>query len=208
MKGSRIDIVLLAVVLIIFSSCSRARNIAPEMKAMSNNNVLIVYLSRTKNTKTVAEIIKENTDGFIVELELKNPYPKDYQANVDQVVKENETGFLPLLKTNIDSIAKYDFVFVGFPTWDMKIPPPLKSFLKQYDLAGKTIIPFNTNAGYGVGRSFQTLKELCPPGKVLKGYETHGGKEKEGVLLIIEGERKTQVEKEIKQWLREIKIIK
>ncbi len=103
-----------------------------------------------------------NVGGTLVALELEKPYPENYQATVQQVVKENETGYLPPLKTKIDSIEKYDVVFIGFPTWDMKMPPPMKSFLHQYNLSGKTVIPFNTNAGYGVGRGFQTVKELCP----------------------------------------------
>jgi len=57
-------------------------------------------------------------------------------------------------------------VFVGFSAWGMKLPPPMKSFLKQYGLSGKTVIPFNTNAGYGVGDSFHTVKELCKNSKV------------------------------------------
>jgi hypothetical protein len=59
--------------------------------------ILIVYLSRTNNTKALAEIIHKNIGGKLVRLELQNPYPEDYKAIVDQVVKENETGFLPPL---------------------------------------------------------------------------------------------------------------
>jgi multimeric flavodoxin WrbA len=69
-------------------------------------------------------------------------------------VEENERGYLPPLKTRIDGIEQYDVVFVGFPAWDMKIPQPMKTFLHRYDLKGKTVIPFNTNAGYGVGSGF------------------------------------------------------
>jgi multimeric flavodoxin WrbA len=87
---------------------------------------------------------------------------------------------LPPLKTKIDTIEKYDLVFIGFPTWDMKISPPMKSFLHQYDLSGKTVIPFNTNAGYGVGSGFQTIRELCPDSKVLEGFSITGGRSKGG----------------------------
>ena len=141
-----------------------------------------MYLSRTNNTKTIAEIIQRNVGGTLVALELEKPYPENYQATVQQVVKENETGYLPPLKTKIDSIEKYDVVFVGFPTWGMKMPPPMKSFLHQYDLSGKTVIPFNTNAGYGVGSSFQTVKELCPNSKVLEGFSNKGGMERDGSI--------------------------
>jgi flavodoxin len=138
---------------------------------LNSDKVLIVYLSRTNNTKAIAEIIHKNVGGALVALELEKPYPENYQQTVQQVVKENETNYLPPLKTKIDSIEKYDFIFLGFPTWDMKMPPPMKSFLHQYNLSAKTVIPFNTNAGYGVGSSFQTVKELCPNSKVLEGFE-------------------------------------
>ena len=93
---------------------------------------------------------------------------------------ENETGYLPPLKTKIDSIQNYDLVFVGFPTWGMKLPPPMKSFLKQYDLGGKTVVPFNTNDGYGIGSSFDTVKELCPNSKMMDGFTIKGGVESDG----------------------------
>ena len=137
---------LLVFALCIPCGCSSAQPVSP-------GKILIVYLSRTNNTKAIAEIIQRNVGGTLVELELEKPYPENYQATVQQVVAENETGYLPPLATKIDSIEKYNVVFVGFPTWDMKMPPPMKSFLHQYHLSGKTVIPFNTNAGYGVGLS-------------------------------------------------------
>jgi flavodoxin len=143
----------------------------------------------------------------LVGLELEKPYPENYQQTVQQVVKENETGYLPQLKTKIDSIEKYDTVFLGFPTWDMQMPPPMKSFLHQYDLSGKTVIPFNTNAGYGVGSGFQTAKELCPDSKVLEGFEIKGGVERDGVYLVIKDEKAKEAETEVRKWLQKIRVI-
>jgi flavodoxin len=139
---------------------------------------------------------------------LEKPYPENYQATVQQVVMENETGYLPPLKTKIDSIVKYDVVFVGFPTWGMKLPPPVKSFLKQYNLSGKTVIPFNTNAGYGVGTGFETLKELCPGSKVLESFEMKGGIERDGVYLVIKDDKAKEAEVEVKKWLEKIYLVK
>ena len=126
---------------------------------------------------------------------------------MEQVVKENETGYLPPLKTRIDSIQYYDVVFVGFPTWDMQMPPPVKSFLHQYNFSGKTVIPFNTNAGYGIGSGFNTVKQLCPNSKVLEGFSITGGVERDGVYFVIKGEKEKEAEKEIKKWLRKINMI-
>ncbi|MCG7856511.1 flavodoxin family protein [Flavihumibacter sp.] len=189
--------------------CSRAQKPGAEKSSRpEDKKVLIVYLSRTKNTKAVAEMIHRHIGGKLVELELKNPYPAHYQTTVDQVARENASGFLPPLKTFIDSIETYDMVFIGFPTWGMQLPPPFKSFLTQYDLRGKTIIPFNTHAGYGVGSGFETIKQLCPNSKMLKGFSTEGGKERDGILYVMQGSKATQVESSVKQWLKEIGIIK
>src|SRR4051812_25528302 len=114
------------VLLIIFGmyftlGCSNAQSVP-------SKNILIVYLSRTNNTKAIAEIIQKNVGGTLVAVKLQKPYPKNYKQTVQQVVKENKTGYLPTLKTRLNSIEKYDIVFVGFPTWDMQMPPPMKSF--------------------------------------------------------------------------------
>ena len=175
---------------------------------LKSDKVLIVYLSRTNNTKAIAEIIHKNVGGTLVALELEKPYPENYRATVEQVVKENETGYLPPLKTKIDSIQNYDVVFVGFPTWGMKLPPPMKSFLKQYDLSGKTIVPFNTNDGYGVGSSFDTVKELCPNSKVLEGFSIKGGTESDGQARLTKVENAKEAETKVKKWLQEIKLTK
>ncbi|MDW3651921.1 MAG: flavodoxin [Bacteroidia bacterium] len=167
---------------------------------------VIVYLSRTNNTKAIAEIIHQEIGGDLVALELETPYPEDYKAIVQQVQRENETGFLPPLKTRID-LTKYDKIFLGFPTWGMRLPPPFKSFLTHHDLSGKTVIPFNTNAGYGVGSSFRTVKDLCPNSKILKGFSIQGGIERDGVYLAIKGSKKEEAKKEVKQWLSDIGIL-
>jgi len=187
--------------LCISSGCSNAQS-------MASKKNLIVYLSRTNNTKAIAEIIHNNLGGTLVALELEKPYPENYKATVQQVVDENASGYLPPLKTKIDSIEKYDVVFVGFPTWDMQLPPPMKSFLHQYNLSGKTVIPFNTNAGYGVGSGFQTVKELCPKSKVLKGFSIKGGVERDGIFFVMKGEKEKQAQDEVKQWLQKIGILK
>jgi len=176
--------------------------------AVSSDKILIVYLSRTNNTKAIAEIIQRNAGGTLVALELEKPYPDNYQATVQQVVKENETGYLPPLKTKIDSIQNYDVVFVGFPTWGMKLPPPMKSFLKQYDLSGKTIVPFNTNDGYGIGSSFDTVKELCPKSKILEGFSIRGGTESDGRARLTKVEYAKEAETKVKKWLQGIKLSK
>ncbi|WP_417197653.1 flavodoxin [Bizionia sp.] len=194
-------LLLLTIVPVFFCSC-----IAQELKK-EKGKLLIVYLSRTNNTKQVAEIIQKEVGGDLVALELKEPYPENYDSIVAQVAKENESGYLPPLKTRIDNFNQYDKVFVGFPTWGMQLPPPMKSFLNKYNMSGKTVIPFNTNAGYGVGSSFKTVKEMCPNATVLEGFSTKGGIERDGIYFVMKGDKKIKVKEEIMTWLRRIKFL-
>jgi flavodoxin len=196
---------------LLISACSssQSKDINAKVDSILNpDKTLIVYLSRTNNTKAIAEIIQNHLGGKLVALELERPYPENYQSTVQQVVKENETGYLPPLKTKIDSIQNYDVVFVGFPTWGMKLPPPMKTFLRQYDLSGKTIVPFNTNDGYGIGSSFDTVKELCPKSKILDGFSIKGGTESDGRTRLSKVENVKDAEKKVKKWLQEIKLTK
>ena len=199
---------LLLLTICSLAGCAKAQQpIAETTLSKPDRKVLIVYLSRTNNTKAVAEFIHDEVGGTLVPLELEKPYPEDYRTTVEQVAREDETGYLPPLKTKIDRIEQYDTVFVGFPTWGMQLPPPAKSFLKQYDLKGKTIVPFNTNAGYGIGSSFATVKELCPDSTVLQGFTTTGGVERDGVYLAIKDERAREVRSQVRDWLRRIKVL-
>lgn len=200
-------IIILTGIAACFSQAQNQSNSTEKQNNTRNEEkILIVYLTRTGNTEAVAKMIQANVGGDLVSLELENPYPKNYQTIVKQVADENEKGFLPPLKTKID-IQQYQTIFLGFPTWGMQLPPPMKSFLKQYDLRGKTVIPFNTNAGYGVGSGFQTVKELCPKSTILEGFEIKGGIERDGILFVMEGEKKIEAQTEIEKWLKQIKIL-
>ena len=201
---------LLFALSLVLSACSTSglkESVDKKNIATDSSKILIVYLSRTNNTKAVAQIIHQKVGGTLIALELEKPYPENYQAIVKQVAEENERGYLPPLKNRIDNIQKYEVVFVGFPTWGMQLPPPVKSFLKQYDLSGKTIVPFNTNGGYGIGNSFETVKDLSPASTVLEGFSTKGGVERDGVIFVMEGEKEKQTRGEITKWLQKIKMI-
>lgn len=193
----------LSLILLLFLSLQTG---CAQKQGAVSEDILIVYLSRTNNTKALAEIIHNEVGGDLIPLELVNPYPEDYDAIVKQVAQENETGFLPRLKTKVD-ISKYDTIFLGFPTWGMQLPPPMKSFLSAYDLSGKIVIPFNTNGGYGIGSSFRTVKELCPDSEILDGFSIKGGSERDGILLAIKGKRHHEAQEEVRSWLEKLNII-
>lgn len=120
----------------------------------------------------------------MVALELETPYPADYNATVQQVARENETGYLPPLKTKIDRIEQYDFVFVGFPTWGMRLPPPMKSFLRQTQPEGEDGYPVQHECGVRRREQFSDGEgtvsaehgagRLRHPGRSGKGRTTSG----------------------------------
>lgn len=198
---------LLFIAFFVLVSCSsKAQERDAALDEVDKKKVLIVYLSRTGNTEAIAEIIHEEVGGDLIDLKLEIPYPEDYDKIVAQVDRENETGYLPPLKTEIENIQKYNIVFIGFPTWDMQLPPPMKSFLNEYDLSGKTVIPFNTNGGYGVGSSFRQVENLCPDSNIPEGFSIKGGLERDGIYLAIKGERREEARAEVTRWLRNIEI--
>ena len=121
---------------------------------------LVVYYSYTNNTKVIANMIKKKIDCDMVELTPKVPFSSDYQTVVDEYqnnsVDKNEV-LINDINVNLDN---YDEIIIGTPVWWYTICPVVVTFLKQYDLSGKTIIPFATNAGW-LGRTFKDFEKLC-----------------------------------------------
>jgi len=74
-------------------------------------------------------------------------------------------------------------------------------------LSGKTIVPFNTNDGYGIGRSFETVKELCANSKMLEGFTIKGGMESDGQPRLSKVEQAKEAETKVKKWLQKIELI-
>src|SRR5688572_8443820 len=103
-----VKLLIFATAICVLADCSSAQQPRANAEALfRGNNVLIVYLSRTNNTKAVAEFVHQRIGGTIVAIDLQRPYPADYEAIVQQVARENATGYLPPLNTNIDRIEQY-----------------------------------------------------------------------------------------------------
>src|SRR5688500_16973356 len=129
MKRTTVLSLMVLTIICLLSSCSRAQQIAANNQQLPDEKkILIVYLSRTNNTKAIAEFIRQKVGGTMVALELETPYPADYNATVQQVVRENETGYLPPLKTKIDRIEQYDLSFLAFRPGECSCRRPLRVF--------------------------------------------------------------------------------
>ncbi|MDN3139682.1 flavodoxin [Enterococcus faecalis] len=171
---------------------------------MKNPKTLIAYYSRTGNTKAVAELIQEKIAGDLIQIETEEKRPIDYPKEVEQNALEQERDILPELTTTIPDFDKYERIFIGTPTWNMALPQAVVSFLDSYDFTGKTIIPFNTHGGYGVGSTFSQISANTKGANVLEGYTVKGGEETNGLMLIIKDKNREKVSKEIDTWLETI----
>lgn len=139
-----------------------------------NNKVLTIYYSHSGNTRKIANVIHQVADGDIVEIVPRDPYPNDYNTLVEQAKRELHSGYQPKLKDGVESVEPYDTIFVGSPNWWHTIAPPVITFLSDTDLSGKTIIPFITHGGGGLGRSALDIAVLCPNSTILKSLSVYG----------------------------------
>lgn len=142
----------------------------PESKV--GGKTLVVYFSWSGNTRAVAEEIRNILDCDILEVETAEPYPDTYTAVRPIAYEELEKGSRPLKAISANPL-EYDTIIVGSPIWGGHIAPPLTLFLKSYDLSGKTILPFSTHQGSGLGQSADDIQKACPQARVLKGQAIH-----------------------------------
>ena len=156
--------------------------------------VLIAYFTRSGNTRKIANLIRQEVGGTIHEIRPAVPYPSSYDAVVDQAEKEIKAGYKPALGSTLDQIESYDTVFVGSPNWWNTIAPPVATFLLEYDLSGKTIVPFCTHGGGGLGRVGTDIAKLCPQSTILSSF-------------VIYGSGTGNVQAEVSAWLRNIGMV-
>lgn len=138
---------------------------------------LVVYFSWSGNTRGIARLLQQKIGGELVELELVKPYSRDYNTCLEQAKQEQQTGARPELKTHITDMARYNVIFLGYPNWWGTMPMPVASFLEQYDFSGKTIVPFVSSGGSGLGRSVADITRLCPSVTIAEGLavRSNGG---------------------------------
>lgn len=152
------------------------------------NNTLIVYYSLFQNTKNLALEIAKQTGGTIRELIPEKNYSFDYNTAAKEVRGEISRGFCPKLVSGNESIDDYETIFIGTPNWFKTLAPPVTSFLKQHDFAGKTIVPFCTHGGGGFGQIEHDIAKECSKSTMLPGIALNG----------------TAVPEEITYWLETI----
>ena len=186
----------------------------------SDTNVLIAYFSRVGNTdfpedvdavssasllrkdgalygntQYVAALIQQATGGDLFLIETEEKYPADYDETDQLGGKENRERSRPALASHVDDIADYDMIYLGYPNWYYDMPMAVYAFLEEYDLSGKTIIPFVTSGGGGFSKSISEIQSLQPNAEVLtEGYKVTHSKVDDVTL------------EDIEQWLDSLEI--
>lgn len=145
----------------------------PKTKGNIMGKTLVAYFSATGTTARVAEKIAEATGGGLFEIQPATPYTSaDLNWNDKRsrsTIEMNDESCRPVISSRVDAMDAYDVVFVGFPIWWYVEPRIIDSFLEGYDFSGKTIVPFATSGGSGLGKAPQRMASIASGARVLSG---------------------------------------
>lgn len=134
---------------------------------------LVAYFSATGTTAKVAETLADAIGADIYEIGPEIPYTEAdlnwRDANSRSSVEMNDPHSRPAIAGKRDNMSDYDTIFVGFPIWWYVAPTIINTFLESYDMAGKTIIPFATSGGSGMGKTNEKLLPSCTGAKLVEG---------------------------------------
>ncbi|MFT3815613.1 MAG: flavodoxin [Acidovorax sp.] len=145
--------ILSASVLLPLAASGAAALASPTVTPRVSGKTLVAYFFHSGNTRVIAGQIHRARSTDLFEIQPALPYPDDYEHTVAQAMRERDSGFEPALRAKVGNMADYATVFLGFPIWGETAPPVIRSFLTNHDLAGKTMVPFVTHGGHGLGNS-------------------------------------------------------
>ena len=179
------NLALVVAGLLMTMSCSGNTG-TKEKKVMEKNaKVLIVFFShagenyavgniKVGNTKLVADEIQKVTGGDEFEIVAERNYDMPYASLTKLAKEEQERNEKPAFKGEVKDIDQYSTVFIGGPVWWGTYPQVMFSFFDKYDLNGKTIIPFTTHEGSGLGNVVEDLKKLYPNATFKEAFSIYG----------------------------------
>ena len=140
-----------------------------------SRKTLVVYYSTTGNTKAVAEMIAEETNGDLFEIQPQDPYSDedlnwtDENSRVTREYENEDERNVELVSTTVDNWEDYDTVFVGYPIWWGIAAWPVNTFVENNDFTGKTVVPFCTSSSSGLGQSGELLAQAAGSGDWQEG---------------------------------------
>lgn len=148
-------------------------SICENTEVMNMSKTLVAYFSASGVTAKVAENLAEAIGADIFSIEPEIPYTKAdlnwNDKNSRSSVEMSNPAFRPAIRHTRDNMSDYETIFVGFPVWWYIAPTIINTFLESYDLTGKTIIPFATSGGSGMGKTNEKLLPSCKGAKLLEG---------------------------------------
>ncbi len=143
-----------------------------------NKKSLVAYFSASGVTAKTAKLIAEVAGCDLYEIKPLIPYTDAdlnwHDKNSRSSVEMNDKSSRPAISGKVENMADYDVIFVGFPIWWYVAPTVINTFLESYDLSGKTVIPFATSGGSGMGKTNAYLKPSCDGAKLLDGKVLNG----------------------------------
>lgn len=166
-------VVIAAAVVILLrttGSSHTAIDYSPEPEVRGNSTTLVAYFSWSGNGQQMADWIADETGGDLFRILTEEPYGDDFDSTAERAQEELNSETRPALSTHIDPeiMAQYDVIYLGFPVWWYDLPTPVWTFLEEYDLSGKTIIPFFSHNGSSNGaNSLSRITALAQGATVL-----------------------------------------
>lgn len=137
------------------------------------SKVLVAYFSASGVTAGLAKNLASAVGADLHEIKPEKPYTKAdlnwNDKNSRSTLEMNDKSFRPAVANKVENMAQYDAIFVGFPIWWYVAPTIINTFLEQYDLTGKKIIPFATSGGSGMGNTNKELAPSCAGATLLEG---------------------------------------
>ena len=142
------------------------------------SKILVAYFSATGTTKRVAERLARVAQADLFEIRPAVPYSSadlDWTNKASRTSKERaDESIRPALAVKLADASAYNVVYIGYPIWWYVAPRIIATFLESCDFSGKTIVPFATSGGSGMGRTVEELKRICPAARFLSGQVLNG----------------------------------
>ena len=155
------------------------------------SKTLVAYFSASGVTAKVADMLAKAINADLYEIAPEVPYTKADLNWMDKKsrssVEMNDMSSRPAIGTTVENMDQYDTVFVGFPIWWYREPSIIDTFMESYDFTGKTVIPFATSGGSGLGDSYKNLQALAPGAKVINGEKFPGSVSEDKLRAWAEG---------------------
>ena len=133
--------------------------------ATTSAKILVAYFSCTNHTEDVAQFVSEITGGTLYRITPETPYTEkdlDHTTNSRANQEQGNPSARPAISGQVDNIAQYDIIYLGYPIWFGEAPKIIYTFVESYDLSGKTIVPFCTSGSSGIGSSAANLHASAP----------------------------------------------